>query len=74
MIILLGRPLNQFVKPNISQLIMWQQLNAFFRPNVRMEKTFFFTLPLPYLFCGMVVGARQGGLNISETTDLLEFS
>ena len=57
-----------------NQPIMWQQLNAcrhgqevqlFFRPNVRMGNK----NDLSDFDHGMIVGVRQGGLNISETTD-----
>ena len=64
-----------------NQPIMWQQLNVykhaghgqevqlFFRPNVKMGKKLD---PSDY-DRGIIVGARQGGLNISETADLLGF-
>ena len=38
----------------------------FFTPNVRMVKN----CDLSYFEHGMIVGARQGGLSISETADL----
>ena len=41
-----------------------------FRPNVRMEKK----CDLSDFDHGMIVGARQGGLSITETADLLGFS
>ena len=44
-----------------------QEVQLFFRPNVRMGKKSDFDH-------GMIVGARQGGLSISETADLLGFS
>ena len=63
---------------------MWQQLNAlkhlghghgqevqlFFRANVRMGKK----CDLSDFDHGMIVGATQGGLNISETDDLMGLS
>ena len=39
-----------------------------FRPNFRMGKK------CDLSDCGMIVGAREGGLNISETANLLVFS
>ena len=45
-------------------------VQLFFRPNVRMGKK----CDLSDLDLGMIVGARQGGLSISETPDLLGFS
>ena len=47
-----------------------QEVQLIFRPNVTMRKK----CNLSDFDRGMVVGARQGGLSISETADLLEFS
>ena len=46
-----------------------QEVQLFFRPNVRMGKK----CDLSDFDHGMIVGARQGGLSISETADLLGF-
>ena len=62
-----------------NQPITWQQLNAcrhgqevqlFFRPNVRMGKK----CDPSDLYYRMNVGARRGGLSILETADILGFS
>ena len=62
-----------------NQPIMWQackacrhgqEVHLFFRPSVRMGKKY----DLSDFDLGMIVGARQGGLSISETADLLGFS
>ena len=45
-----------------------QDVQLFFRPNVRMGKKFDCDFDH-----GTIVGARQGGLSISENADLLEF-
>ena len=59
--------------------IMWQQLNAYKHADVikrfswfsaRMQKK----CDRSDFDCGMIVGARQGGLSISETADRLVFS
>ena len=47
-----------------------QEVHLFFRPNVRMGKK----CDLSDFDRGMIVGARQSGLSISETGDLLQFS
>ena len=47
-----------------------QEVQLFFRPNVRMGKK----CDLSDFDRGMIVAARQGGLSISETADLLGFS
>ena len=47
-----------------------QELQLFFRPYFRMGKK----CDLSDFDRGMIVGVRQGGLNISETADLLGFS
>ena len=47
-----------------------QEVQLFFRPNVRMGKK----CDRSDFDHGMIVGARQGGLSISETADLLGFS
>ena len=47
-----------------------QEVQLFFRPNVRMGKK----CDLSDFDCGMIVGARQSGLSISVTADLLGFS
>ena len=44
-----------------------QEVQLLFRSNVRMGKK----CDLSDFDRGMIVGARQGGLNISETADLL---
>ena len=59
-----------------NQPIIWQQLNAYrrgqvvqllFRPNFRMGKKCHFDRRI-------IIGARQDGLSISESTDLLGYS
>ena len=48
----------------------WSKGSTVFRPNVRLGKRCY-----PSDFdCGMIVGARQGGLSISETAARLGFS
>ena len=47
-----------------------QEVQLFFRPNVRIGKK----CDLSDFDRGMIVGARQGGLSMSETPDLLGFS
>ena len=77
-ITLLGRPLHQLFNANIksaNRVVVTkciqacrysQEVQLFFRPNVRMGKTFQVIL--------MIVGARQGGLSLSLTADLLGVS
>ena len=48
---------------------MCQEVQLFFRP-VRMGKKCY----VSDFDCGMIVGARQGGLSISEIANLLGFS
>ena len=47
-----------------------QEVHLFFTPNFRMENK----CDLIDFDSGMVVGARQGGLSISEPADVLGFS
>ena len=47
-----------------------QEVQLFFRPNIRMMKK----CDLSGFDRGMIVGVRQGGLSILETADLLGFS
>ena len=49
---------------------MVKRFNCLFRPNVRMGKK----CDLSEFDRGMIVGARQGDLSISETAILLRFS
>ena len=46
-----------------------QKVQLLFRPNVRMGNK----CDLNDFDCGMIVGARQDGLSISETADLWDF-
>ena len=49
---------------------MCQEVQLFFRPNIRMGKKY----DVSDFDHAMIVGARQGGLSISETADPLTFS
>ena len=81
-ITLLGRPVYQLLNANIqsanhmaaSKCIKacrcGQEVQLFFRSNVRIGKK----CEASDFDCGMIVGARQGGLSISETADSLGFS
>ena len=61
---------------------MWQQSNAQNHADIGLELQLMFTstirmgkkCDLSNFDCGMIIGARQGGLSISETADLLGFS
>ena len=79
---LLGRPIHQLVNANISSANhvaaakcikasrRGQEVQLFFRPNFWILKK----SDLSVFDCGMIVIARQCGLSISETADLLGFS
>ena len=49
-----------------SLAVHFTEIQLFFRPNVRLGKK----CDLSGFNCGMIVGARQGELSISETADL----
>ena len=68
---LLGRPVHQLAKANIHNkgikaCIHGQEVQLVFKPNVRTGKK----CDLSDFDSGMIVGARQGGLSISEATNL----
>ena len=79
---LLGRPVHQLVDANIesashvaaSKCIKAcrhrQEVQLLFRPNIRMWQE----CDQSDFDHGMIVGSRQGDLNISEMADLLGFS